>query len=639
MTLEVIGDGDAAVEQALAGANVLALMASMVHLTGDLSALHGDLRPRRFVFNHFDGGLSPEQQHDVRRAVLPVVLAYRDAGSVPPPPPAAPVVRELMDALAAERVPEEYVELFAEEMDLAGDDRRRFIVSAPNELSVLVIGCGMSGLLAGIRLKQAGIPFEIVEKNDDVGGTWYENTYPGCRVDVPNHYYCYSFAPHDFGEHFARQSDLHDYFRRVMRERGIEPHVRWRTEVEQLEWDDGTGQWRATMRAAQGGTRQASFAAVISAVGQLNRPLVPDFPNLDRFSGPLFHSARWDHSVDLRGKRVAVIGAGASGFQIAPAIADDVNHLVVVQRTAQWMLPNLLYHQAMEPGARWAMRHLPGYERWYRYLLLWQATDKMLEVARVGPEWAGLPHSANAASERFRQRILRWIDQQVGDDPDLRAQVIPDYPPLGKRLLQDDGTWLRTLARPDVELVRGGVDDIEAGAVVAAGRRYPVDVIILATGFRANDFLFPMDVTGRHGVKLRDAWNGQPSAYLGITVPQFPNLFLLYGPGTNLAHTGSIIFHSECQLRYVGGCLSQLADAGAGAAIEPRVEAFNRYRQRWQEQQAQMVWSHPSVGHSWYKAADGHVYVLSPWRLVDYWAMTAAPDPDDHVVMRKGGVR
>ena len=312
----------------------------MVHITGDPGVLRGPIRPRRLVFNELDGGLAEEDQAELQR------LALGGRQSVPGPrfgdtfPPEGPVVRELMDWLVAAHVDDDYAELFLEEMDLGGNDPRRIDVQSTTPPSVLVIGCGMSGLLAGIRLKEAGIPFEIVEKNDDVGGTWYENTYPGCRVDVANHYYCYSFEPnHGFSEYFSRQPELHAYFRDVMRRHGVDRHVRWRTEVERAEWDEEGQLWRITTRALDGSRSEMTAAAIISAVGQLNRPHIPDIPNLDRFAGPVFHSAQWDSSVDLRGKRVALIGAGASGFQIGPAIVDDVESLLVFQRTAQWMMP------------------------------------------------------------------------------------------------------------------------------------------------------------------------------------------------------------------------------------------------------------------------------------------------------------
>ncbi|MFI5046639.1 MAG: flavin-containing monooxygenase [Acidimicrobiia bacterium] len=636
-TEPVTGD-DALVERALAGTSVLALVAAVVHLTGDPSILRGPIRPRRIVFNEFDGGLTEAEQASLRSAALTAVLAYRDGGSVPSStPPDDAVVRELMEWLAVEPVPDDYAALFLEELDLAGADPRRIEVPTPDALSVLVIGCGMSGLLAGVRLQQAGIPFAIVEKNPDVGGTWYENTYPGCRVDVGNHYYCYSFEPnHAFGGYFARQPELHAYFRDVMERHDIAPHVRWSTEVERAVWDDDDQRWKVGVRDGEGRREELTVNVVISAVGQLNRPFVPDIPGLDRFAGPVFHSAQWDHRVDLTGRRVALVGAGASGFQIGPAIVDRVERLVVFQRTAQWMIPNRLYHEAVDPGAQWAMRHLPGYARWYRFLLLWQATDKMLDLARVDPDWPGLPQSANARSARFRESILDWIDEHVGHDPELVAKLVPDYPPLGKRLLQDNGSWLRCLDRDHVDLVRDPIVEVDEHGIVTEDDRFDVDAIVLATGFRANDFLAPMEIVGRDGRSLREVWDGRPAAYLGVTVPGYPNFFVMYGPGTNLAHAGSVIFQSECQLRYIGGCLGILSGNGGGA-IEPTTAAFDDYVERWQAEQATMVWSHPSVRHSWYKAPDGHVYVLSPWRLVDYWRMTAGADPAMHAIVTPKG--
>ena len=328
---------------------------------------------------------------------------------------------------------------------------------------------------------------------------------------------------------------------------------------------------------------------------------------------------------------MALIGAGASGFQIAPAIADEVAHLTIFQRTAQWMFPNPNYHETVGPGVQWALRHLPFYGRWYRFLLFWPACDGGLEAARIDPAYDDSDGRAVSETNEFtRQMFTDWIVSQIGDDdPDLLAKVIPDYPATGKRTLQDNGSWLTTLTRPDVDLVREGIDHIEADAVVTAdGVRHDVDVIVFATGFQANRFLFPIEVVGRDGTVLAERWGERPSAYLGITVPGFPNLFCMYGPGTNLAHGGSLIFHSECQMRYITGCLDLLVSSGA-KAMEPRPEVHDAYYQRTQQELKGLVWSHPSIRHSWFKNADGDIHVLSPWRLVDYWAWTKAPDPAD----------
>ncbi|OWY61555.1 4-hydroxyacetophenone monooxygenase, partial [cyanobacterium TDX16] len=306
--------------------------------------IRSHLKPAGLFLNEVQGYMTDEDKAEARALALDVIRAYRDRGCPEPEPVSRELLKEMMEWLVVEPVPDEYVPMLLEEMELDGRDARQ--VPAPEDVAardafpVVVIGCGESGLLAGIRLKEAGIPFTIVEKNAGVGGTWWENSYPGARVDVGNHFYCYSFEPSDhWTEYFAQQPELQAYFQGVMEKHGIEPHVRFETEVLGATWDEASATWAVRVRAADGSEDVLTARAVISAVGQLNRPKMPDIPGLDDFEGPLFHSARWDHDVDIAGKRVAMIGAGASGFQIAPTIAPEVGSLTIFQRTAQWMFP------------------------------------------------------------------------------------------------------------------------------------------------------------------------------------------------------------------------------------------------------------------------------------------------------------
>jgi 4-hydroxyacetophenone monooxygenase len=263
-------------------------------------------------------------------------------------------------------------------------------------------------------------------------------------------------------------------------------------------------------------------------------------------------------------------------------------------------------------------------------MLMWQSSDKMLELVRAQEDWPDFPHTANATSAARRDYFAAWIDQQVGDDPVLAAKVTPNYPPMAKRMLQDNGSWLRCLKRSHVELVSDRIVDIETAAVVTAdGRRYEADVIVLATGFRPNEVLFPMEIIGRDGISLQQAWDGKPAAYNGISVPGFPNFFIMNGPGTGLAHAGSVITMTELAMRYIGGALKALVERGH-RSIEPTAQAHERYRDALQREVATSMWGHPSIEHSWYKAPDGNVYILSPWRLVDYWRITAGIRADDH---------
>ena len=633
VTQPITGVDDAAIAAALEQLSVPALIASVVQITGDPSFIRGPIRPVQFVQNEFQGMLDEQGKARLRSQALQAICAWREAGCPPAPHMSTELIREVMDWIACEPVPDDNAALYIEEMDLDGRNPRAIAaqgLTPPPGFSVLIIGFGASGLLAAIRLQEAGIAFEVVDKNPDVGGTWFENSYPGCRVDVASHFYSYSFEHvGDFSAYYTRQPELYDYFRSVMKDHQIDDHVSWGREVTRAQWDDAVGEWSVTLRGADGSTEQRRASAIISGVGFLNRPLIPDLPGLDRFGGPCFHSAQWDHSVDLRGKRVALVGAGASGFQIGPAIVDDVESLVVFQRTPQWMAPNPRYHATVTDGERWAMRHLPGYSRWYRFMLMWQSSDKMLELVRADPNWHDFPRTANEASAARREFFVKWIEDQVGDIPELAAKVTPDYPPMAKRMLQDNGSWLRCLRREHVTFVNDQITGIDESSISTAGGRHDVDVIVLATGFRASEVLCPMQVVGRDGIPISAVWDGKPGAFNGVSVHGFPNFFMMAGPGTGLAHAGSVIFMLECQMRYIGAALRTLIERGK-RTIEPTAEAFARYNRELQDEVATLMWGHPSIEHSWYKSPDGGVYVLSPFGSVEYWKRTGVLADADH---------
>jgi 4-hydroxyacetophenone monooxygenase len=366
-------------------------------------------------------------------------------------------------------------------------------------------------------------------------------------------------------------------------------------------------------------------------VGSLNIPKLPDIPGMDTFAGPSFHSARWPAGLDIRGTRFALIGAGASGFQIGPAVADDVEHLTIFQRTAQWMFPNPLYHEPVPDGDRWASRHLPFFGRWYRFIMTYPGLAMGMEPYRVDPSHTD--ETRRSISETHAQRaemLLGSMTELVKDRPDVLEKIVPDYPSSGKRMLQDNGTWLRTLLRPDVELVRTTIDRIVPdGIVTVDGTHHPADVICYATGFRHNDFLASMEVRGRDGLDLREVWGVEPTAYLGITVAGFPNLFCVYGPGTNLAAGASLFYHCEFQVHYAMEAIRETLSSGARVCEVTR-EAHDAYARRYEEEIGQMVWAHPAIAHSHYKNPDGKVWTLSPWPLERYRRWTREVDRSDY---------
>lgn len=610
--------------------SVPALLLSCVHMSRpeDREALlAGPLRPAGSYLNEYQGFMDPDDQRAARELALGVILDWRDRGCPEPEPLADGLLERMMDWIVAAEVDRDYVPMMADELCLDGPDPNRPApVEGASSHPVLVIGCGMSGLLAAIRLGQAGFPYVVIEKNDGPGGTWWENTYPGARVDVGSHFYCYSFEPSDhWSEYFARQPELGSYFRRVMDEHGVTEHVRFGTEVRRAVWDDGTSTWTVELDDGE----QLVARSVICAVGQLNRPHVPDVP--DDFGGPAFHTARWNHEVDLTDKDVVMIGAGATGFQVAPAIADQVRSLTIIQRSAQWMFPNPGYRDAVGPGVSWAMQHLPFYGRWFRFLIYFPGCDGGLVAAKVDPDWPHQEHSVSEVNDMVRELFTDWITSQVDDDPDLVAKVVPTYPPTGKRTLQDDGSWLRTLTRGHVELVRAGVDHLEPGAVIDSdGGRHRADAVVWATGFRANDFLVPLEVVGRGSRDLHEEWGSRPRALYGIAVPGFPNFFMMYGPGTNLASGGSIIAASECEMSYISDGLRRLVEGGH-VSMEPTEAAYEGWFDRAQAEMRTMVWASPHIEHNFYRNDNGEVHGLNPFRFVDYWSWTRSVDPDDYL--------
>jgi 4-hydroxyacetophenone monooxygenase len=579
-----------------------------------------------------EGGLSEADKSTVRAQALDALRAYRDRGGTLPALPSFDTLRRMMSFMVGQQVPDEYVPMFLEEVALDGDARDVTWDAVPRDrrrdFRVVIIGAGMSGLLAAIRLEHAGIPYVVLEKNEALGGTWFENSYPGCRVDVANHFYCYSFAPnHDWPEFYSQRDDLHRYFEQCAERYGVRAHVRFGTEVVSARWDDVSTRWDLRLKS-QGREQALSANVVISAVGQLNRPRLPDIAGRESFAGPSFHSAQWQHQHDLRGRRVAVIGTGASAFQLAPEVAKVAERLLVFQRSPPWMSPNPRYHLRVSEEKKWLLRHVPYYARWYRFLLFFPASDGLLPSLVIDPEWPHPERSVNALNDATRELFLQNIVRQVGDDPELMAKVTPTYPPFGKRMLPDNGTWLSALKRDNVDLITDPIRAITPRGIRCAGDiEHEVDVIVYATGFHANKFLWPMEIVGRTGITLREFWGEEPRAYLGITMPGFPNLFCLYGPGTNLAHAGSIIFHSECQVRYVMGCLAALLQ-GNHPALEVRPDVYDAYAARFDARHRQMVWSHPGM-NNWYKNAQGKVLTTSPWRLVDYWTWTRQPNLEE----------
>ena len=635
--MKIPADDDALV-QSLENANLPALLPAIVQLTGDHSLLERFPPPTPGMMGAVEGNLPEDEAAEIRAVALEALRAHRDGSASPPPQPTPEQFHAMMNWCAGEPLPPEYVPLAIEEAALAHPDPRRFewneqpSAAALEDFHVVIIGAGFGGVCAAVRLEQAGIPYTICEKNDSVGGTWYENSYPDLRVDVPNHFYSYSFEQNpDWTNFFSRRDELEAYIRSCAKKHGILDRARFGTEVTSAEYDEGSRVWQVQIRSQDGSEEVLRANAVISAVGMLNRPQFPSIEGVDSFEGPSFHSSRWDHDVSFEGKRVGVIGTGASAMQFVPVIAQQVSELTIFQRAAHWASFNASYRRSVSDGFRWLLRHVPYYHSWYRFLLFWTGADRVYPVFRIEPDWHDAENSTGAANDMFRAGAIAYITDQLDGNEELMSKCIPDYPPLGKRPLLDNG-WYKTLVQDHVELVTEGIQEITpSGVTTKDGTEHEVDILVLATGFYAGKFLWPMQIRGRGGVLLEDRWEGgeNPRAYLGITMPDFPNLFCMYGPNTNPV-VGSVIYMLECQTNYIMGCLRAMLENGH-RSLECRQQVHDDYNVRLDAELEQMVWRHPKV-RSYYNNTAGRVITNVPWKMYDYWEMTRQPDLEEYHV-------
>ncbi|WP_019874290.1 flavin-containing monooxygenase [Sporichthya polymorpha] len=625
--------GDDELRAALQEANLPTLLAALAQLTGDDTWLTGTYRPTSplGVDDHDSAGLSPELQAQAREDAFRVLRAWHDGEFEAAPPPSPERLTEMLHLSlgSSQKLPEDFGGLLAEELGVLDRDP----VPAPDmtirHIEVLVIGAGLSGLCAAVKLKKAGVAFTILDKNPAVGGTWLENVYPACGVDTPSHLYCYSFAQSpNWTRYFAKRDELYAYLEEVADHFDLRRHIRFDSEVETMNWDEDAQHWRVTVRSSTGERDMLTADAVISGVGLLNRPAIPAIPGLETFAGPSMHTANWDTSVEVTGKRVVVIGTGASAMQLVPAIAGQAAHVTVFQRSPQWGLPNPNYMRETSEATRTLMAHVPFYLGWYRLRLVWNFGDRLYPALQIDPDWPHPERSVNRSNDKHREYLTEYIRSELGDRQDLLEKCLPTYPPYGKRPLLDNG-WFRTMTRDDVTLCTDPVVEVREHSVVDAnGVEHPADILVLATGFQAVRVLGPMEVRGRSGKSLREVWGEDDArAYLGTTVPDFPNFFLLLGPNTFGAHGGSAALTMEMQVRHVLSLLLTLA-SGEATSIEVRQEVFEAYDRRISDALTRTIWSHPGMT-TYYRNAAGRIVIPMPWTNVEFWQMTHDVNLDD----------
>ena len=624
---ELLEASDETIEDAVQYAHPMVLRAVLYQLTGDESVIHLDMPAFR---DRYIEAMAPNEQDQamLRRKAADWLKAYRDSGAGEVD--LGPRERLPMSLKLASNVDfsDEEAELWIEELGLDPWARSLEWSEEPprerlEQFSVTIIGAAMGGLNAAVQLKRAGIPYTIIEKNADVGGTWLENRYPGIRVDTPSRAYTHIYGV-NFGYPygFCPGAENKRYFDWVADEFDLRKDIHFNTEVCTLRWDDDSSMWEIAVRGPEG-ERTLRSNAVITAVGFLNRPSTPQIEGMDDFEGPSWHTARWPDGFDIKGKRFAVIGTGATGYQLIPELALEAAHVVVFQRTPQWVVPIPGYRSPLPPQIPWLERNFPGYANFLRFRAVLPSRTGA-EDSEIDPEYEH-PIARSARNRRRLEYSLSFLHSKISD-PELLEKMTPSHPVGSARVIAVDPEYsvLDAIQRDNVTLVTEGIRRINKTGIEASdGTQYDVDVIVYATGFHATEYLFPMTVIGRGGKTINELWaEGGARAYRGSMLPGFPNLWMIYGPNTN----GGLLpagFH-ELVTRYALECMERLI-LDDKRSIEVKEEAYRRYNELLDERNSRKVWSDPRA-HNYYWTKHGRSATMNPFRPIELYRFLRHPD-------------
>ncbi len=612
----------------IANANIPALLMVLYQMTGEATWLQEPFAPGRSpgLDDNDSGQLPDEVQTQIRTAAEEAIEAWLAGKPLAIERPSNLRLAEMLSVAMTEHVPEEYGDIVAAGMGYDLEPTAGTAIAA--DKTAIVIGGGVSGICAGIELGKLGIDYTLFEKNEDFGGTWFENRYPGCGVDTPSLTYTFSCRPNDWSMYFPLRDEIEGYLLDTAREFGLYDKACFRTHVEEARWNTATDQWDVTITTPDGKRETHSADYLFSAVGILNIPKYPQIDGLDEFAGEVYHTSRWPAEADLSGKRVAVIGNGASGMQVAPAIADVVSRMTIFARSKQWAAPFPQFRKKVPEGVRYLMQVVPLYRAWLEQRLSWTFNDRVHGTLFRDPEWEHPERAVNEINDAHRRVFTRYVEEQLQDRPELIERVLPEYPPFAKRMLLDNG-WFRTIKKPHVDLIPEHLAKVDGNTLfTSSGETVEADVIILATGFQTTNVLGSYDIVGREGQLLRDHWGeDNASAYLGTLVPGFPNFFILLGPNVGSGHGGSMIRNIENQMHFAGQVV-QCAEAQEASTVEVKETAYKDYSRRIDDAHDRLVWTHPGT-ENWYRNSQGRVVAITPWRNDAFWRMTRSPDEAD----------
>jgi 4-hydroxyacetophenone monooxygenase len=635
---ELLGTSDQQIEDVVGYADPMALRGLLYQLTGDETVATTAVTPQASI----DAATLADQDDVVllRMKAAEFLKAYRDAGAGPiGVGPAQRLPRSLALAAGVEQVPEEDLEIWLEELALDPFGRGLEWKEPPSPerlrgFFVVVIGAGMGGLNAAVLLKQAGIDFVVIEKNPGVGGTWFENHYPGARVDSPSRAYTHIFGV-DFGFSYPYcvRDENQRYFNWVAETFNVRDRLIFDTEVVSLGWDEETSRWEVTAKGPEG-QRVWRPNAVISAVGLLSRPNLPEIADMGAFQGRSFHTARWPDDLDPTGARVGVIGTGCSGIQLVPELALQAGHVRVFQRTPQWLFDRPGYRSPFPPQVTWLDRNFPYHTNFMRFRTNWLLSPYLSGPMReVDPTYKD-PHARSAVNKRLWDDRVGFIKRKFANRPELIEKMIPPHPPFSTRPVQVDSEYCYydAVLRDNVTVV---TEDIEAvtpdGVRTRDGVEHQVDVIVYATGFRANECLWPMEVRGREGQRVEELWaKDGPRAYIGAMLPGFPNFFMIYGPNMNPYGGLGVINHEEMVTRFALECMERLI-LGGKSSIDVTEEAYWRYNDELDQLEASRIYMDPRA-KSYYQNEYGRSATNCPFPGTQMWHRLRRPNFDEMIV-------
>ncbi|WP_428334766.1 NAD(P)-binding protein [Novosphingobium sp.] len=611
--------------EGLAEANVPTLLAAYVQLSHDEVMLD---RFAPFIKPAFSPDAVPVPDDlvaDLRERMRRLLTTGEGRQSAPADDR---LVQRIMSVSVGEPVADEFLELVYDQcgfkpwIDRSQIEGRR---RPPADFKVLVIGAGLTGIAAAIKLGEAGYDYVVIEKNANVGGTWWENRYPGVGVDTPSHFYSFSWQIWTNWRYYhPHGADMRQYMLEAAETGGIGPNLRFNTIVEQLRWDEASYMWHVTVKKPDGARETLIVNAVINGHGPLNRPKWPDAPGLGDFKGQVVHTATWPEDLDVRGKRVAVIGTGASAAQLVGAIAPLVENLTQFQRTRHWVIYNPEIAHEVSAGMKWALANIPTFKQWFRFRVYWSAADGLFENVVMDPAWAGNDLAVSASNAMTREWAVGYVQAKFADRPDLIEKLTPNFPIFSKRIILDNG-WFDALARDNVHLQDAGIARILPHGIEANdGSVYDCDIIVCATGFNVAKMTGNLSIKGVGGRDLGEEWGEEDArSYLGMCVPGFPNYFHTVGPNSAPNHAAGQNLVSECQVNWIIEALDAVVAADA-RAFEVTDQAFTDWNRMVDERMPQMIWLHPRA-NSYYNNSKKRNFMSWPWRLVDFFNATRRP--------------